>query len=266
MSGSTDCNKFGTRSMTASKINLKTVSTILAFSLLAGCADINSTKLGEGAKEAAAKAKSMAQQKGAAIVVRVSLSGSYCTSGQVILTRIVNGQLSGDTVEIGQFLGDTPADGLKELGKTYVHFLTFNLPAIAKTIDSQDIRTSFRPIAPGSYVVSQALCQIGQQHSASLGSNGASLFSAAPRRPVAVAGDSYISVDSGQIVDAGVLDIHVIQRNNLFMDGKGLLIASVAPTAFREAIRQNLPDLYPNITYTKFGPYRGVLQSTPAKP
>jgi hypothetical protein len=77
--------------------------------------------------------------------------------------------------------------------------------------------------------------------------------------PRPVIGDNYIRVNSGQIVDAGLLNIDVLQSGGFLMGGRGQLVASEAPMPFREAIRQHLPKLYPRITYTKFSSYAGFL-------
>jgi hypothetical protein len=215
---------------------------------LAGCADLASTKLSEGAKEAANKATLMAKEKGAAIVVRVSVSGEYCPQGTVVLNRVADGKIDDKTsVNIGQVFSGT----LRDFGKMSLEFFTLNVPALAKEYQHRDIRTSYVPIEPGKYVVTRVYCRDGQYETV-LGGDQGSWFGPPPKmRPVL--GANYIVVGTGQIVDAGILNIQVIQKDfRPLSRGTGMLVASEAPAAFRDATRLNLPDLYRKITYTKF--------------
>lgn len=240
----------------------KAGATIILASALSACTTYSDTDLGEGAKEVANNAPYMVKKNSAAIVVRVSESSSYCGSGQVVLNKIVNGKIdNSQSVTVGQVAtGD-----LKDFGRMYLHVLTFNLPAITKEVDKGDIRTSFRAIAPGSYVATYASCNMGQSRVWMGGNEGGTLFSpAAPPMLRPLAGSNHIVIGEGQIVDAGFLNIQVLQ-SDLRPNGRGIavLIGSEAPANFREAIRKNLPDLYPKITYTKFAPYPGILAPVP---
>jgi hypothetical protein len=237
-------------------------------SALSACGTYSSTQLGAGAKEVAKAAPGMAKDAGAAIVIRVSLSGSYCANGQVVLNKIVDGKIDkNQSVTIGQVGSGNLGDGLKDIGKMYVRFLTLNVPAIVKEVDKGDIRTSYRPIAPGSYVATYASCSIGRTQATMGGNEGGSLFKAPPPpvlRPLL--GANYIVIGNGQIVDAGILDIKVLSQQYRFTGpGIAMLIGSEAPPVFRETIRKNLPELYPKITYSKFTPYPGLLAPVPIK-
>lgn len=168
-------------------------------------------------------------------------------------------------------IGQVSNLSLKEVGKVYVQFLILNLPGAVKTLNKQsgisDIRTSYRAISPGTYVATYASCSVGESQVWMDGDEGVSLF-----RPTSVpmlrplAGANHIVIGPGQIVDAGILDIHVLQ-SDLRPNGHGIavLTGSEAPPIFREAIKKNLPDLYPKITYTRFTPYPGTLLSVPKK-
>lgn len=244
-----------------------TITAIALTSVFASCTTYSSTHLGEGAKEVAKSAPGMAKDAGAAIVVRVSMLGSYCNSSRVVLTKIIDGKIDkSQSVAVGQVGSDKPGDGLKEAGRIYLHALTFNLPALMKDTEKGDIRTSYRPIAPGSYVVTYVNCNTGQREITMSGNESGSLFRAAPPRVLrAIAGANHIVIGSGQIVDAGILDINMLtQEPRLTGSGIAILLGSEAPPVFKETIKKNLPELYPKITYSKFTPYPGLLTPVPA--
>jgi hypothetical protein len=232
--------------------------------MLCGCVDINSTKLSEDAKASAVASETMVKQKGAAVVARITWSQKYCTNGTAQLNRIVEGRISDEFYTVGEVRppSDKDRNGLAELGKAYVHFLTLNFAALPKGVD---IRTAFVPIEPGTYVVTRVECTYGRTRAVLGGERLPSLFEKPVKyTPKPVLGDNYITIGNGEIVDAGILDLDVIEDAHFFGDGKARIIASEAPPVFREAIKQNLPELYPRITYKRFAPYLGfVLSSLP---
>lgn len=221
----------------------------LAASTLSSCVNMESTELNGDAKTAAVASEAMVKQKGAAIVVRVKINNAYCGSGVVTLNKVIDGRISESRVDIGQV---THMTGSNKLGDISSNLLKLNFSALPKS-QSNDMRTSYEPIEPGAYVVTQVVCDNPGLNTITLGPKPPSLFEKPVKiGPMPLLGDSYIRIGSGQIVDAGLLNIDALEVGGGRVGGVGRLIASEAPTAFRESVRQHLPELYPRITYTKF--------------
>lgn len=232
----------------------KSAALLATVATLASCAtNPNSTKMGADGKDAARQADAMVAEKGAAAVVRVSLNGSYCLHGTVRLQEVVDGKIrSGPFTEIGQPSGIYGADAIvKKLAKTTAQMLTLNVPALIKENGVRDIRTSFRPIEPGRYAVTMITCENGNS-TASMGTGNGGLFGAQGKEPTTLFGDNTITIGKGQIVDAGVIDIVQISSGGFFTSARARLAGSEAPQTFKDAIRLNVPEIYPRITYTKF--------------
>ncbi|MFS2155536.1 hypothetical protein [Rhizobium sp. Rhizsp42] len=232
----------------------KSAALLAVFATLASCAtNPNSTKMGADGKDAARQADAMVADKGAAAVVRVSLNGSYCVRGTVRLQKVVDGKISsGPFTEIGQPSGIYGADAMvKKLAKTTAQMLTLNVPALIKENGVRDIRTSFRPIEPGHYAVTMITCENGNS-TASMGTGNGGLFGAQGKEPHTLLGDNTITIGKGQIVDAGVIDIVQTSSGGFFSSARARLAGSEAPQTFKDAIRLNVPEIYPRITYTKF--------------
>jgi hypothetical protein len=223
-----------------------------ATSALCGCVDLNSTELNETGKAAAAASEAMVKEKGAAVVVRVKINNAYCDSGIVTLNKYIDGRISEESTSIGQV---THVTGSEKLGDISSNLLKLNFSALPIS-KSNDLRVSYEPIEPGAYVVTKVECLNPGTSNYTLGPKPPSLFEAPVKvGPRPVAGEGYIQINRGQIVDAGLLDINALQIGGFQVGGQGRLVASEAPTSFRETIRKNLPQLYSRITYTKFSSY-----------
>jgi len=148
---------------------------------------------------------------------------------------------------LGQPTGLYGDKALKEFAKLSMQMLTLNLPAIAKATAVEDIRTSFRPIEPGRYIVT-LFGNVGL-----LGVKGSN-----PQIPIL--GDNSIVIGKGEIVDAGIIDIVSTGSSGVFFKNEtARLVGSEAPQPFREVIKRNLPEIYARITYRKFSAYDGLL-------
>ncbi len=203
----------------------------------------------------------MVQDKGAAAVVRVMFNGTYCRRGSVRLQKIVDGKIDeGPFVEIGQPLGPDDMLGLKDVAKLSFQMLTLNLAAVAKASAVEDIRTSFRAIEPGRYVITVAECDNGDSHAAMGYANLGSIGDKEKKPQIPLLGDNSIVIGKGEIVDAGIVDIVSTGSTGfLFGHQTARLAGSEAPQPLREAMKLNLPDVYAGITYTKFSAYEGIL-------
>jgi len=204
----------------------------------------------------------MVQKKGAAIVVRVLYAGHYCHQGQVRLQKIVDGRTSTTSfVEIGQQTGRYGADGLKFFAETAVKMATINLKWLSKEVAGEDVRTSFRPIAPGRYAMTFVNCNSGGNQNTFMGAANFDVLQInTAKKALPILGDNSILIGHDQIVDAGTINIVPMGSTGFSRDRIARVEGSEAPREFREAIRQSLPDFSLKITYTKFSPYLGALE------
>ena len=235
---------------------LKCAALVSAFATLASCAgNPNSPTMGTDGKDAARQADAMVASKGAAVVVRVSIDGSFCASGIVRLQKVIDGKIgSGPFTEIGQPTGVYGADAvMKQFARTTGQMLTLNVSKLLKENSLRDIRTSFRPIEPGRYAVTMISCRNGN-YNASMGSPNVGLFGVQGTEPqFTLLGDNTITIGKGQIVDAGVIDVVPIGGARLSSrNGQARLVGSQAQQTFRDALRLNVPDVASRIIYTKF--------------
>jgi len=245
------------------------VGLIAALTILPSCVtNPNSPKMDESAKAAGRKAETMVQEKGAAAVVRVSLNGTYCRRGRIRLQKIVDGKIDqGPFVEIGQPVGPNGTLGLKDVAKLYLQMLTLNLPAVAKAAAVEDIRTSFRAIEPGRYIITLAECDNGDSTAGMGYANNGFMGEKGDRPQIPLLGDNAIVIGKGEVVDAGIVDIVSTGSTGLFFGHQTARLAgSEAPQPFREAVKLNLPDVYARTTYSKFSAYEGFLFSQIPQP
>lgn len=240
-----------------------------ALTILPSCgANPNSLKMSESAKAAGKGAEAMVQEKGAAAVVRVSWDGIYCRRGRVRLQKVVDGKIDpGPFVEIGQPTGVYGTAALKDAAKLSLQMLTLNLAAVAKATAVEDIRTSFRAIEPGRYIITMVDCDNGNGN-VSMGFANVGLLGEKGEKPqIPLLGDNSIVIGKGEIVDAGIINIVSTGSTGiLFGHETARLAGSEAPQPFREAVKLNLPDIYSRITYTKFSAYGGLLLPEIPKP
>ncbi|MFC5759488.1 hypothetical protein [Rhizobium sp. GCM10022189] len=235
---------------------------IAALTVLSSCAaNPNSLKMSESAKAAGKRAQSMVQEKGAAAVVRVSWDGVYCARGRVRLQKVVDGRIDpGPFVEIGQPTGVYGNAALKDFAKLSLQMMTFNLPAVAKAAAVEDIRTSFRAIESGRYIITMVYCDNGNNNAAMGSANLGWMGENGDKPQIPLLGDNSIVIGQGEIVDAGIVDI-VSTGSTGFLFGRDTarLAGSEAPQPMREAMKLNLPEVYARTTYTRFSAYSGLL-------
>ena len=212
-----------------------------------------SEPLSERAIAEANQVVSLAQSSGSAIVVRVSLDGQFCDRGELQLHQAQDRRIiDGSEVVIGQ----TGYNGkLSNFFDVEFYKKTFSAENIANAFSGKygatgnDIRTSFRAIRPGEYYITNVTCEIGKKYVV-VGSSASGFIFPGPTAPTL--GDNFISIKSGQIIDAGVINIVTLQRQFFFFKGKAYLSGQKAPHLFRNILKNTLPDLEAKITYTKF--------------
>lgn len=103
----------------------------------------------------------------------------------------------------------------------------------------------FHPIAPGTYVVTYASCQMSSPNGTTTleaGGDHGGLFSYIS----ALEGASKITIGEGQIVDAGYFRVKGTKSHPV-------VVGAEASAAEREVMREVLPGAYSSITFKKFG-------------
>lgn len=213
---------------------------VIAILLLAGCARNNpdAPVFTELARSNAMDAIAYSQKTGAALVVRVKYRQEMCNAGTVTLGKVVDGKLRGNTVIIGG------PRGYSNIAKSVAY-----AASVEHLKYGVDPGSSYGPIEPGQYAVLLVKCPLGQSEITFGGTNWG-FFGSSETKPVL--GDNSIVVENGQIVDAGTLTIMPLDGG--LRHGTGFIVASEAPESFRDAMRRQLPDLAPRITYSRFSP------------
>ncbi|MBO1039888.1 hypothetical protein [Brucella pituitosa] len=219
------------------------LSILVGSLILTGCnTSSDPTALNKSAIDNARKTEGYVAAKGAAIVARVTINGKICHQANIQLQALENGQLVPRNItSIGQNYS------LADIGKITLRMATLNIPGVFDVIDSQDIRVSFQPIAPGEYGIARIVCSWDANHRSVLEADSGGFFGLGKQKTqVPLQLDGKISVKKGEIVDAGVLNI--ISNST----GRALILASPAPQSYRDTIKRNLPELYPKITFRQF--------------
>ncbi|ACI58943.1 hypothetical protein GGI64_005496 [Rhizobium leguminosarum] len=111
--------------------------------------------------------------------------------------------------------------------------------------DAKDYERAFQPIAPGTYVVTYASCELSSPNGTlklEAGGDHDGLFSYIS----ALEGSSTITIGEGQIVDAGYFRVQGTKTHPV-------VVGQEASAAEREVMREVLPGAYSSITFKKFG-------------
>lgn len=213
--------------------------------LLAGCAGNNpdAPVFTELARSNAMDAITYSEKTGAALVVRVKYRQEMCNAGTVTLGKVVDGKLRGNSVIIGGPRGySNIAKGIAYAAS--VEHLKYGV----------DPGSSYGPIEPGQYAVLLVKCPLGRLEITFGGANWG-FFGSSETKPVL--GDNSITIEKGQIVDAGTITIMPLAGG--LRRGTGFIVSSEAPESFRDAMRRQLPELAPKITYSRFSASTGLL-------
>jgi hypothetical protein len=111
--------------------------------------------------------------------------------------------------------------------------------------DAKDYERAFQPIAPGTYVVTHARCQMSSPNGTTTleaGGDHGGLFSYIS----ALEGASTITIGEGQIVDAGYFRVQGTRDHPV-------VVGQEASSAEREVMKEVIPGAYSSITFKKFG-------------
>ncbi|AVA26072.1 hypothetical protein [Rhizobium sp. NXC24] len=210
-------------------------------SLLSGCAG-STDPAKTAAQQQAVSAQILANKnrKGALLLLRIYEPGLFADQpcfGGIRLRRLGSGvpDDKAEVVDLGgarrMFLPkETKAEGKK------AGFLN-NVP------DANTYEDSFYPIASGRYVITKIRCQYGAPIvELEGGHDDDGLFS----HVTPFAGASTITIGQGQIVDAGYA--HFEGKRD-----EPTVVATEASATEREFMKKVIPEVYPAITFKKFG-------------
>jgi hypothetical protein len=209
-------------------------------SLLAGCA---------GSRD---PAKTVAEQQAAS----THILADKRQKGALLLLRIVESGIFGDNPCWGSVRLRKLSTGLPDEKAEFVDLGTAGrmfLPKEKKTEgtkaswlngvpDAKSYERSFERIAPGRYVITKVQCRIAGGTELEGGHDDDGLFS----HVTPFGGASTITVGEGQIVDAGY--VHFLGTRS-----EPTVVASEASAAEREFMNKVIPEVYPAITFKKFG-------------
>ncbi|WHO75874.1 hypothetical protein [Rhizobium sp. BT03] len=182
------------------------------------------------------------KQKGALILVRFlypGLFGPIRCDGRIRLRKLVDGE----------------PDKVAAPEDVYSGF-KWLLPEQSKPADikgnllnpvgnAKEYERVLHPIAPGTYVVTYASCQMSSPNGTTTleaGGDHGGLFSYIS----ALEGASTITIGEGQIVDAGYFRVQGTQTHPV-------VVGQEASAAEREVMSEVLPGAYSSITFKKFG-------------
>jgi hypothetical protein len=193
----------------------------------------------------------MIAEKGAAIVSRVTFKGRYCR-GSMTLNPIVNGRVDqNNSVSITQETGKPGMSALRDQVKRNGYTEIFNPQGFKEYQKYLLSQTRYTSIKPGKYVVTSLECWEGGA-SWHMGVTDdillEAIFGANLQKPIK--GDNSITIDRGQVIDTGTLDI----VPDFWGAPTAKLVGREASAEIREVSRQSAPDLYEHISYERFSP------------
>ena len=207
--------------------------------LLAGCAGTpDPAKVAAEQHEGSAQIFAKQKKKGSLLLVRMVDSpflGDVDCDGYITLRRINAGKP--DETEPPLSVGSAASYRLQNPNKLSLGQLF--------SASAQRYERWFVPVAPGRYSITYASCHYGNT-TIEAGGDQDGLFGRTFSYVRPFGGDSTITIGQGQIVDAGY-----IRLTGTRSDPR--VVGSVATPAERDLIKSVMPDVYPSITFTKFG-------------
>jgi len=221
-------------------MRLKTLGIWFAISLVAGCAGTTDPiKIAAQQKEGSAQIAARKQQKGSLLLVRIIESGLFGTvhCGGLITLRKLNAGRPDETERPINFSGAVPYNPPNR-NKLYISNIF--------PVSPKDYATEFVPIAPGRYAITHVACSTGEIE-LEAGDDKRGIFGGEPTHISALGGESTITIGENQIVDAGYIEVSGMRRD------AARVTATEATPAERDLMKRVIPDVYPSITFTKFG-------------
>jgi hypothetical protein len=205
------------------------------------------------AKEISRKgAQSQRQAKAsepALIFVRVLKDGESCRG--VARLRPYNG----GRIDMGRFVDVgyvTSLDGkaqLQVMGEVLVKELTLDFKSLFSEMN-KNRKDQFVSIAPGTYVMTNILCQQGNRKTW-IGSDHSNLFAAETGLAAPIKGANVIDVGSGEILDAGILEIKS-DEVGFFETRTASVMAAPTPENEQEQIREIFQGAGMKLRFTTF--------------
>lgn len=185
----------------------------------------------------------------AIIFVRVLKDGEGCR-GVARLRPFKGGQLDRSRfVDIGYVVETDSKPQLQAMGELLGKGATLDFKGMfASTNKSR--KDQFVTIAPGTYVMTNILCDQGQRKTW-IGGDHSNLFAAETGQTTPIKGANIIDVKPGEILDAGILEIKSDQVG-FFETKTASVIAAPTPESEQEQIREIFQGTGKKMRFTTF--------------
>ncbi|WP_244616950.1 MULTISPECIES: hypothetical protein [unclassified Rhizobium] len=233
------CRKLALTEKENPEMRLRTVGLWVGLGFLAGCAGTpDPAKVAAQQQQGSAQILAKKKQKGSLLLVRLidfPLLGDVNCGGYITLRKIKAGKP--DETEPPVSVSSAAAYRLPNPNKLSLGQL------FAAT--AQRYERWFVPVEPGRYAITYANCSYGDM-TIEAGGDTDGVFGRALSYVAPFGGESAITIGQGQIVDAGY-----VRLTGTRSDPR--VVGMEATSAERDLMRSAMPDVYPAITFTKFG-------------
>jgi hypothetical protein len=185
----------------------------------------------------------------AIILVRVRKDGEGCR-GVARLRPLNGGQLDMSRfVDIGYVTARDSRAQLEVMGEELTKAITLDFKGLFADAN-KGRKDQFVAIAPGTYVMTNILCDWGRTKSW-IGSDHSNLFAAETGHAVPVDGANVIDVRPGESLDAGILEIKS-DAVGFFEAKTGSVVASPTPESEQAQIREIFQEAGKKLRFSTF--------------
>jgi hypothetical protein len=226
---------------------------MLALAALAGCTQTKALldppmpPLTASEKAALLAAVPPVTREKSVLLTRVTYGSNEC-AGSIRLTPVIDGRLVPEKAErVGYHLGNVPQRFIG-LGSLMVNMVTLDIAGLKKDTAADRWRASFHAIAPGDYVVTHVDCGHGNYTVTMGGSRLLSLLGAGAATPIR--GDNFIRVPPGQLVDAGTLDVTILEPG--LLSSTATLVGKVLSAEQQAQLSRDFPSLHAKMSFSRF--------------
>jgi hypothetical protein len=186
----------------------------------------------------------------AIIVTRIWKDGNACPRGVARLRPLRGTQLDMSRfVDIGYVTLADSRPQLQAMGELLSRGFSLDFKGLFADVN-KGLSDRFVPITPGAYVMTSISCQYGNGK-AWIGDDHSNLFAAESGRATPIKGANVIDVRSGEILDAGILEIRS-DKVGLFQATTGSVVAAQAPENERAQLREVFRDAGAKLRFSNF--------------
>lgn len=203
------------------------------------------------AKEAARKGapRQVQASEPAIIFVRVQKDGEGCR-GVARLRPLNGGQMGMNRfVDIGYVTDMDRKPQLQAMGEFFAKGMTLDFKGLFADTN-KDRKDQFVTIAPGTYVLTNILCDQGRKRTW-IGGDHSNLFAAETGHAAPIKGTNVIEVKPGEILDAGILEIKS-DEVGFFETKTASVVAASTPENEQGQIREIFQEAGKKLRFTTF--------------